>query len=203
MSIENQIERLTAAIEANTGALIAVLNNGGTIKLSAESITGTHAKLVSAVGVGKTALIDTTTVEGASTQPTTEKSNRGRRPTRYWKLADGSAVKSSAEDAPSAGAVEVTKDEYERLNHERSTAAHVEQTKPQASEDPFSDAPPAKTVTMEEVRAAAFAYRDKHGADKAKEVIKRVAKVERLQDVVEANWQPLIDAFEGREESDL
>lgn len=189
MSIENQIERLIAAIEANTGALIAFAGPK----------------------------IDVTNVNGPATIPGPspaepdpaagqKASGRGRRPTRYWKLADGSAVKSSAEDAPSAGAVEVTKDEYERLNHERATAAHKEQTAPQASEDPFGDSPPAAAapaVTMDDVRTVALAYRDKHGPEAAKAIIKRVGGVDSLKDAPEGTWSKLIAAFTGQEELDL
>jgi hypothetical protein len=184
MSIENQIERLIAALEANTGALIAF--NG--------------AKPAAAVTV-----VDKTTTPPTVTDatPAAEKSTRGRRPTRYWKLADGSAVKSSAEDAPSAGAVEVTKDEYERLNHERATAAHAAQTTAQASEDPFGDTPAAAAapaVTMDDVRTIALAYRDANGADKAKAIIKSVGGVDSLKDVPESKWAALIAAFKGEAE---
>ena len=192
MSIENQIERLTAAIEANTGAVIALLNN-------TEPASPEQKAAVSAV-------IDKTTTPPTVTAPAAEKSTRGRRPTRYWKLADGSAVKSSAEEAPSAGAVEVTKDEYERLNHERSTAAHVAQTTPQASEDPFGDAPvaaAAPAVTMDDVRSVALAYRDKHGPEAAKAIIKRVGGVDSLKDAPEGTWSKLVAAFNGQDELDL
>ena len=189
MSIENQIERLTAAIEANTGALIALLNQKG-------EKTVTIVNAVTPEGIVANA--------GNPAEATT--SSRGRRPTRYWKLADGSAVKSAAADAPSAGAVEVTRDEYERLNHERSTAAHVAQTTPQASEDPFGDAPaaaPAPAVTMDDVRTAALAYRDKHGQEAAKAIIKRVGGVDALKDAPEATWSKLVAAFNGQADLDL
>jgi hypothetical protein len=186
MSIENLMERLIAALEANTGALIA-FNSGRTLPAMAK--------------------IDVTTAGGPATAettpaPTAEKSTRGRRPTRYWKLADGSAVKSAAEDAPSAGAVEVTKDEYERLNHERATAAHAAQTTAQAAEQPFGDEPAAATSepvppTMDDVRTVALAYRDANGADKAKAIIKSVGGVDSLKDVPEAKWAALIAAFKG------
>jgi hypothetical protein len=188
MSIENTLERLIAALEANTGALIA-FNSGRTLPAMAK--------------------VDVTTADGPATAettpaPTAEKSGRGRRPTRYWKLADGSAVKSAAEDAPSAGAVEVTKDEYERLNHERATAAHKEQTTAQATEQPFGDEPAADAtapaLTMDDVRTVALAYRDANGADKAKAIIKSVGGVDLLKDVPEAKWAALIAAFKGETE---
>ena len=187
MSIENQIERLIAALEANTGALIAFAGQ----KSEVASV------VVTTTGAGGSGVI---------TKDEPKATGRGRRPTRYWKLADGSAVKSSAEDAPSAGAVEVTKDEYERLNHERSTAAHVAQTTPQASEDPFGDAPAAAAapaVTMDDVRTVALAYRDKHGPAAAKAIIKRVGGVDSLKDAPEGTWSKLIAAFNGQEELDL
>lgn len=186
MSIENQIERLIAALEANTGALIALMDN----KVDYAAIANTVAPIPAEP-------------DPAAGQKT---STRGRRPTRYWKLADGSAVKSSAEEAPSAGAVEVAKDEYERLNHARATAAHVAQTTPQASEDPFGDAPAAAAapaVTMDDVRSVALAYRDKHGPEAAKAIIKRVGGVDSLKDAPEGTWSKLIAAFTGREELDL
>lgn len=181
MSIENTLERLIAALEANTGAIIATA--GG--KTSQADIAAVVEKL-----------------EAPTTPaPTPEaKSGRGRRPTRYWKLADGSAVKSAAEDAPSAGAVEVTKDEYERLNHERATAAHAAQTTAQADENPFGDTPAAAAapaVTMDDVRTVALAYRDANGADKAKAIIKSVGGVDSLKDVPESKWAALIAAFKG------
>lgn len=191
MSIENQIERLTAAIEANTGALIALLNNNG--------------EKVFAAG-GAVHVVNAGPIPAEPDPAAGQKSTRGRRATRYWKLADGSAVKSSAEEAPSAGAVEVTKDEYERLNHERSTAAHVAQATPQASEDPFGDAPAtaaAPVVTMDDVRSVALAYRDKHGPEAAKAIIKRVGGVDSLKDAPEGTWSKLIAAFNGQEELDL
>lgn len=188
MSIENQIERLIAALEANTGAVIALLNQKG-------EKTVTVVNAVTPEGI----------VANAG-NPAEPKSTRGRRPTRYWKLADGSAVKSSAEDTPSAGAVEITKDEYERLNHSRAAAAHAEQTTPQASDDPFGDAPAATqapAVTMDDVRTAALAYRDKHGQEAAKAIIKRVGGVDALKDAPQATWAGLVAAFNGQAEPEL
>lgn len=194
MSIENQIERLTAAIEANTGALIALMNN----KVDYAAIANAVAPIPAVVAGPIPAEPDPAAGQKAT--------GRGRRPTRYWKMADGSAVKSSAEEAPSAGAVEINKDEYERLNHERSTAAHVAQTTPQASEDPFGDAPvaaAAPAVTMDDVRTVALAYRDKHGPEAAKAIIKRVGGVDSLKDAPEGTWSKLVAAFNGQDELDL
>jgi hypothetical protein len=193
MSIENTLERLIAALEANTGALIAF--NAGRTPL-AEVVVPNKIEVVA----------ETTPAGAAAVAAGIEaKSGRGRRPTRYWKLADGSAVKSAAEDAPSAGAVEVTKDEYERLNHERATAAHAAQTTPQAAENPFGDTPAAAAPvapTMDDVRTVALAYRDANGADKAKAIIKSVGGVDSLKDVPEAKWAALISAFKGETAGD-
>lgn len=202
MSIENLIERLTAAIEANTGAVIALLNHNGEKTFAA----GGAVHVVNAGGMNTGALIPGPIPAEPDPAAGQKATGRGRRPTRYWKLADGSAVKSSAEEAPSAGAVEVTKDEYERLNHERSTAAHVAQTTPQASEDPFGDAPAAAAapaVTMDDVRTVALAYRDKHGPEAAKAIIKRIGGVDSLKDAPEATWSKLVAAFNGQDELDL
>ncbi len=189
MSIENQIERLIAAIEANTGALIAFAGP----KIDMTDVNGP------VTGHGP--------IPAEPDPAAGQKApGRGRRPTRYWKLADGSAVKSSAEDAPSAGAVEITKDEYERLNHSRAAAAHAEQTTPQASDDPFGDAPAATqapAATMDDVRTAALAYRDKHGQEAAKAIIKRVSGVDALKDAPQATWAGLVAAFNGQAEPEL
>ena len=215
MSIENILERLIAALEANTGAIIATAGgktSQADIAAVVEKINVTTADGPAEVSAGRAA-IDAVVVGNAKAvvdiitegtpAPTAEKSGRGRRPTRYWKLADGSAVKSAAEDAPSAGAVEVTKDEYERLNHERATAAHKAQTTAQADESPFGGEPAAAAapaVTMDDVRTVALAHRDANGADKAKAIIKSVGGVDSLKDVPEAKWAALIAAFKGEAE---
>ncbi len=199
MSIENQIERLIAALEANTGALIATADNQvRVVNTAAIAADATPSKIE--VVKDEAAAPTHTAVEPPA------RSGQGRRPTRYWKSPDGSVVKSSAADAPGAGAVEITKDEYERLNHARATAAHVAQTTPQASEDPFGDAPAAAAapaVTMDDVRSVALAYRDKHGPEAAKAIIKRVGGVDSLKDAPEGTWSKLIAAFNGQEELDL
>lgn len=64
------------------------------------------------------------------------------------------------------------------------------------SEDDFLDdeVPPAKTYTLEEVRAALIAYKEANGADKARAILQSVGKAAKLGKVDKANYTALVDA---------
>ena len=69
---------------------------------------------------------------------------------------------------------------------------------PQAEEDPFGaeEAPAAATpvYTLDDVRTAGLAFRDKHGQDKAKALIKAIGGVDKLADMPESKWAEFIAA---------
>ena len=104
-------------------------------------------------------------------EPAADKPRRGRPPKE---AAEQAPVKASAPAAPV-----------------------VEET--QASEDPFGSeeaapAASAPTYTLDDVRTAGLAYRDKHGQDAAKALVKRVGGVEKLADMAEDRFAAFIAA---------
>lgn len=75
---------------------------------------------------------------------------------------------------------------------------------PQAEEDPFGaeDAAAATpALTLDDVRTAGLAYRDKHGQEKAKELVKKFG-AEKLADMPEKNWAAFIAATKTTAGSD-
>ena len=66
---------------------------------------------------------------------------------------------------------------------------------PDSNEGPEQEQPkaePVKTFKLEEVRAAANAYRDKHGIEKLREIFKKHGG-EKLKDIPEANYAALME----------
>lgn len=192
MSLENQIERLNNNIENLVGALVAFATNRVVNVTAPASAASTETATTSAPA---------TTASGTPEKATG--TGRGRRPTRYWKLTDGSAVKSSGADSPSAGAVEIEQAEYERIINSQAIQAHA---KAVGADTPQADAlsedePATPSITLEDVRTAAFSYRDKHGPEKAKALIKKHGS-EKLAELPEANWSAFVAEANGKTEDE-
>jgi hypothetical protein len=178
MSIEAQIERLNANIENLVGVLAAVASRG------------TSAPAVAPVNPGPTVTTSPAPAGGAGP---------GRPRTVYYRLPNGQAVKSSSKDTPVGGAVEITKAEYEKAV----AAPPVEVVKggaaPAQEADAFgepADEPATAGPTLDDVRNAGLAYRDKHGVDEAKKLIATFG-VAKLADMPEARWAEFIAKANG------
>lgn len=143
MSLEQQLERLNTNLEALVGAIAA---NTSTVNNIA-AIAGQSPAPERPQAADSPLADDGKNPRGA-----------GRPKTVYYRLANGQVVKSSSKDAPTEGAVEITKAEYEAaVNNGGKTPAD---TKPQSSENPLSDSPAPK-YTLDDVREIGLKYRDK------------------------------------------
>lgn len=194
MSLELQIERLNNNIENLVGALVAFATNRAINVTAPASVASTETATTSAPAT-----------TGSGTPEKATGTGRGRRPTRYWKLTDGSAVKSSGADSPSAGAVEIEQPEYERVINSKAIQEHAKLVGAETSQaDAFGEdevANTAPSITLEDVRTAAFAYRDKHGPDKAKALIKKHG-AEKLAELPEGNWTAFVAEANGKPEDE-
>lgn len=105
-------------------------------------------------------------------------------------VAAPAAAPAPAEDKPKRGRPPKAKEEAAPAP----TPEPVAETT-QAEEDPFGSEPEEAAtpgVTLDDVRTAAFAFRDKHGQDKAKALISRFAP--KLADIPEDRWAEFIAA---------
>lgn len=67
-----------------------------------------------------------------------------------------------------------------------------EATQPEATQPDVTPTEPVKTFKLEEVRAAANAYRDKHGIEKLREIFSKYGG-EKLKDIPAWNYAALME----------
>lgn len=173
MSIEQQLERLNANLEALVGAIAANTSVANAIASTASAALPAGDKPQAA--------------ENPLGEAPANPRGAGRPKTVYYRLANGEVVKSSSKDTPVEGAVEITKDEYD--------AAQVKPPKAETKTEPKSE--PAAgtssvTYTIDDVREVALKYRDKTSQEQAKAHIATFG-VASIKDLPEAKFAEFIE----------
>jgi len=196
MSIEQQLERLNANLEALVGAIVANTSVSKSAAAADKPVFAASAEKAAATG-GVSMNTEPTNAGATATEAEPaagkdEKRGPGRPKTRYYRADEtGVAIKTSG-DAPEGRWTEISKAEYDKANNavaaSTKPAAKAEPTPEPAADsasDPFADdepATPAKQYTLDDVREVALKLRDKTSMDDAKAFIATfgVAKVADL-----------------------
>lgn len=180
-----------------------------------ETLIGLVATLNAKPGTDAAALADTTDTPAAApaveTGAAEPEARRGRPRKRYFYNSTKHWVQETG-SSPGPEWVEVTKTKYEEIRDKIAKGelkpGGDEPAKPAAAasvnDDPFADdpAPAAATLTLENVRDAAFKVRDKFGMDEARKIIAKYAA--KLDQVKPSDFATLIADCDARlAESDL
>lgn len=136
-------------------------------------------------------------------EPEAESKGRGRPRKRYFYNSVKQWVQETG-TSPGAEWVEVTKTKFEEIRDkiakgELKPAAETAAPAPAASDDPFADepeAPQAGTLTLDDVRSAAFKVRDKFGMDEARKIIAKFGA--KLDQVPPEQFAALVAACEAK-----
>ena len=171
MSIEQQLERLNANLEAIVGAIAA--NTSVASSFTAAAAVGSTDKPQAA--------------ENPLGDAPANPRGAGRPKTLYYRLANGEVVKSSSKDTPVKGAVEITKDEYDAAQAKPNKA----ETKTEPKAEPAAGAS-SVTYTIDDVREVALKYRDKTSQEQAKAHIATFG-VASIKDLPEVKFAEFIE----------
>lgn len=192
MSIEQQLERLNANLEALVGAIAANTSVSKSAPAADKPVFAASAE--KAAVTGGVSMKDETTNAGATVTETApaadkdEKRSPGRPKTRYYRADETGVTIKTSGDVPEGRWTEISKAEYDKANHAAATgvkSAPKSEPTTEPAADPFADdepAAPAKEYTLDDVREVALKLRDKTSMDEAKAFIATfgVAKVADL-----------------------
>ena len=192
MSIEQQLERLNANLEALVGAIAANTSVSKSTLAADKPVFAASAEKAAVTGgvsmKDEATNADATTTETAPAAGKDEKRGPGRPKTRYYRADETGVTIKTSGDVPEGRWTEISKAEYDKANHTAATgvkSAPKSEPTTEPDADPFADdepAAPAKEYTLDDVREVALKLRDKTSMDEAKAFIATfgVAKVADL-----------------------